>query len=112
MPRIIGVSGSLRRGSFNSILLRAAVEAAPVGTTIEIGTIWRRMLSQEEVWNQLRPGRRLVLREIGDAFAPEEILINAEVAGKFSTGLDENRVCGIGHDLRLATSPNGLFASK
>src|ERR1700737_4439621 len=39
MPRIIGVSGSLRRGSFNSMLLRAAVEAAPAGTTIEVATI-------------------------------------------------------------------------
>ncbi len=39
MPRIIGLSGSLRHGSFNSMLLRAAVEAAPVGTTIEVATI-------------------------------------------------------------------------
>src|SRR5713101_8560691 len=39
MPRIIGLSGSLRRGSFNSMLLRAAVEAAPAGTTIEVATI-------------------------------------------------------------------------
>jgi NAD(P)H-dependent FMN reductase len=39
MPRIIGLSGSLRRGSFNSMLLRAAVAAAPEGTTIEVATI-------------------------------------------------------------------------
>jgi len=39
MPRIIGVSGSLRRGSFNSMLLRAAVAAAPAGTTIEVAAI-------------------------------------------------------------------------
>jgi chromate reductase len=39
MPRIIGVSGSLRRGSFNTSLLRAAVELAPAGTTIEIASI-------------------------------------------------------------------------
>ena len=39
MPRIIGLSGSLRRGSFNSMLLHAAVEAAPAGTTIELATI-------------------------------------------------------------------------
>ncbi|HET9832553.1 MAG TPA: NADPH-dependent FMN reductase [Vicinamibacterales bacterium] len=39
MPRILGISGSLRRASFNTSLLRAAIEVAPVGTTIEIGSI-------------------------------------------------------------------------
>jgi NAD(P)H-dependent FMN reductase len=39
LPTIIGISGSLRRGSFNTLLLRAAVELAPAGTTIEIGSI-------------------------------------------------------------------------
>ncbi len=36
---IVGISGSLRRGSYNSMLLRAAAEAAPQGTTIEIASI-------------------------------------------------------------------------
>jgi NAD(P)H-dependent FMN reductase len=39
LPTILGISGSLRRGSFNTMLLRAAVELAPAGTTIEIGSI-------------------------------------------------------------------------
>lgn len=39
MPHILGISGSLRRGSFNTSLLRAAVELAPEGTTIEVGSI-------------------------------------------------------------------------
>ena len=39
MTMIIGISGSLRNGSFNSALLRAAVELAPTGCTIEIGDI-------------------------------------------------------------------------
>ena len=38
MPTIIGLSGSLRKGSFNTMLLRAAAEMAPAGTTIEIET--------------------------------------------------------------------------
>ncbi|WP_299910995.1 NADPH-dependent FMN reductase [uncultured Paracoccus sp.] len=36
---ILGLSGSLRRGSFNAGLLRAAAEVAPADTTIQIGSI-------------------------------------------------------------------------
>ncbi len=39
MTTIIGISGSLRKGSFNAALLRAAIELAPTGCTIEIGSI-------------------------------------------------------------------------
>lgn len=39
MTTLIGISGSLRRGSYNSALLRAAAEVAPTGTTIEIASI-------------------------------------------------------------------------
>jgi NAD(P)H-dependent FMN reductase len=39
MTRILGLSGSLRRGSFNAGLLRAAAELAPAGVTIDIGSI-------------------------------------------------------------------------
>jgi chromate reductase, NAD(P)H dehydrogenase (quinone) len=39
MTTIIGLCGSLREGSFNRMLLRAAVEMAPPGTTIETESI-------------------------------------------------------------------------
>ncbi|MET0499581.1 MAG: NADPH-dependent FMN reductase [Steroidobacteraceae bacterium] len=39
MTKIIGISGSLRRQSFNASLLAAAVELAPSGATVEIGSI-------------------------------------------------------------------------
>lgn len=39
MARIVGISGSLRRGSFNTALLRAAAEVAPEGHTIEVRTV-------------------------------------------------------------------------
>ncbi len=39
MITIIGISGSLRKGSFNTALLRAAIELAPAGCRIELGSI-------------------------------------------------------------------------
>lgn len=39
MSTIIGIAGSLRQGSYNKALLRAAAEVAPAGMTIEIGSI-------------------------------------------------------------------------
>jgi chromate reductase len=39
MPTIVGIAGSLRRGSFNMALLRAAVELAPAGCAIDIASI-------------------------------------------------------------------------
>lgn len=39
MVQILGLSGSLRAGSFNSALLRAASELMPDGATLAIGTI-------------------------------------------------------------------------
>jgi chromate reductase len=39
MASIVGLCGSLRRGSFNLMLLRAAVEVAPAGTAIDVESI-------------------------------------------------------------------------
>jgi len=39
MPTVLGLSGSLRAGSLNSSLLRAAAQAMPTGVTLEIGSI-------------------------------------------------------------------------
>src|SRR6478672_13098225 len=39
MANLIGVSGSLRSGSFNTALLNAAAAAMPDGSTLAIGTI-------------------------------------------------------------------------
>jgi NAD(P)H-dependent FMN reductase len=39
MTTLIGLSGSLRRGSYNTALLRTAATLAPAGSTIEIASI-------------------------------------------------------------------------
>ncbi len=39
MATIVGISGALRRSSYNAALLRAAIELAPAGLTIEAASI-------------------------------------------------------------------------
>ncbi len=39
MSRIVGIAGSLRSGSYNAALLRAAVDLMPEGSSLEIGSI-------------------------------------------------------------------------
>lgn len=39
MATLVGIAGSLRRGSFNASLLRAAAELVPDGVELQIGTI-------------------------------------------------------------------------
>src|SRR5687768_4248786 len=39
MTKIFGLSGSLRAGSYNTALLRAAAKVAPAGTEVTVGTI-------------------------------------------------------------------------
>jgi len=39
MARLVGISGSLRKGSYNSALLRAAAAVAPAGTQIDVASI-------------------------------------------------------------------------
>ena len=39
MPTIVAIAGSVRTRSFNQMLLRAAIELAPAGTTIEPASI-------------------------------------------------------------------------
>ncbi len=39
MTKLVGISGSLRKGSYNSALLRAAIASVPEGVTLVAGTI-------------------------------------------------------------------------
>jgi chromate reductase len=39
VANIVGISGSLRQASFNTMLLRAAAELAPAGTTITVASL-------------------------------------------------------------------------
>jgi NAD(P)H-dependent FMN reductase len=39
VTRLVGIAGSLRKGSYNASLLRAAAELAPAGTQLEVASI-------------------------------------------------------------------------
>jgi len=39
MATIVGISGALRRGSYNAALLRSAVELAPPGLSVDVASI-------------------------------------------------------------------------
>jgi chromate reductase, NAD(P)H dehydrogenase (quinone) len=63
VTKIIGVSGSLRAGSLNSMLLRAAASAMPEGTALEIGTIEGIPLYSYDLEQQGIPEAVTALRE-------------------------------------------------
>jgi NAD(P)H-dependent FMN reductase len=63
MAKILGIAGSLRRASFNAALLRAAVELAPAGTSIEIASIHGIPLYDADVEAQGIPAAVVELKE-------------------------------------------------
>ena len=68
--KLLGISGSLRKGSFNTALLRAAQELAPHGVSVETADISEIPLYNDEVREQGYPTPAQRLREqIRDADA-------------------------------------------
>jgi chromate reductase, NAD(P)H dehydrogenase (quinone) len=90
--RILGVSGSLREGSFNTSLLRAAAEAAPDGVELELWDgIAELPLYEEELDREDAPESVRRLREAWDAadailFATPEY--NGSVPGGLKNAID------------------------
>jgi chromate reductase, NAD(P)H dehydrogenase (quinone) len=60
---VLGISGSLRQGSFNTMALRAAQKLAPEGMTIEIADIRPIPLYDDDVRAQGFPASVLALKE-------------------------------------------------
>lgn len=68
MAELIGVSGSLRAGSYNTALLRAAAELVPDGTTLEVVSIDSVPLYNADLDVDVGPEPvRLLKRKIADA---------------------------------------------
>ena len=92
MTRLLGISGSLRRASFNSGLLRAAAALAPDGVTLTAGTIAGIPLydADEESAHGAPPAVRTLKELLAQAdglllFTPE---YNNSMPGVFKNAID------------------------
>ena len=91
MTRILGISGSLRRASFNAGLLRAAAELAPEGTEVDVQGIHGVPLYDADLEAEGTPQPVLDLRaalEAADALLLVTPEYNNGIPGPFKNAID------------------------
>jgi len=91
VTRILGLSGSLRRHSFNSGLLRAAAQVMPEGATLEIGSIAEFPLYNGDVEAEGIPAAVAALKEKvvqADALLLVSPEYNNGIPGVFKNAID------------------------
>ena len=92
MSNIIGISGSLRKASFNGALLRAAVDVTPEGATLEIASIQGIPLYDGDV--ESSTGIPAVVQDLKDRIAAADGLLlvtpeyNNSIPGVFKNAID------------------------
>jgi NAD(P)H-dependent FMN reductase len=92
MTRLIGVSGSLRRNSYNTALLRAAATSMPEGSTLEVRTLHGIPLYDGDV--EAEQGIPAAAHELKDAIAQCDGVIfatpeyNNSIPGVFKNAID------------------------
>jgi chromate reductase, NAD(P)H dehydrogenase (quinone) len=92
MNAIVGISGSLRLGSYNSALLRAAIELAPPALRIDVGSIRDIPLYDEDV--ETASGIPVAVAALKDRIALADGLLlvtpeyNQSLPGVFKNAID------------------------
>jgi chromate reductase, NAD(P)H dehydrogenase (quinone) len=92
MTTVIGLSGSLRAGSFNTALLRAAAGLAPEDTQLLVKTIHGIPLYDGDV--EASTGIPVAVRELGEAIGNADGLLlvtpeyNNSIPGPFKNAID------------------------
>jgi chromate reductase, NAD(P)H dehydrogenase (quinone) len=91
MIKLLGMSGSLRRGSHNALLLRAATQLMPSGSTLEVASIRGIPLYDADVEAQGLPATVVQLKE-AVATADGVLLVTPEynnsIPGVFKNAID------------------------
>ena len=92
MTRILGISGSLRAGSFNTALLRTAASMAPSGVQMEVATLHGIPLYDADL--EEREGLPAAVKALKDkVLASDGVILstpeyNNSVPGVFKNGMD------------------------
>jgi chromate reductase, NAD(P)H dehydrogenase (quinone) len=92
MTRILGISGSLRSGSFNTALLRATTQLVPAGTVLEVETLKGIPLYDGDL--EAADGIPPVVTALKDRIADAHGLLlvtpeyNNSIPGVFKNGID------------------------
>src|SRR5262245_61149336 len=92
MATVIGISGALRRGSYNAALLRGAVELAPAGLSIEVASIREFPLYDGDL--EAEHGIPAPVRALKDRIASADGLLlvtpeyNNSIPGVFKNAID------------------------
>ncbi len=115
MTTIVGLSGSLRAGSFNAGLLRATVEVAPAGCAVEIVTIRDIPLYDADLEAATPPDSVVALK--GRIDAADGLLLvspeyNQSIPGVFKNVIDWVSSFPTGGDRIFRGLPVGLIGAS
>lgn len=115
MTTIVGLSGSLRKGSFNAGLLRAAAEVAPEGCTLQVESIHGIPLYDADLEAAEPPKTVLDLQrkiEAADGLLLVSPEYNQSVPGVFKNAIDWLSSFPLGGDKIFRDLPVGVIGAS